>query len=282
MQREHNSTRKLKMLVTDLDGTLKYGPEISKSDRNFLLKLGEKKILRAIATGRNLYSARKILPPAFPIDYLIFSSGAGIMHWSTQGLLQSYSLNPTEVQQTLEVLCKFNLDFTIQDPIPENHFFYFRDSGKPNPDFQRRCKLYQEFSKPWDRRKARLRKASQFLAIESFADGEELFEKIKPSCPGLKVIRTTSPLDFKSTWIEIFPDSVSKASAAQWLANKHSISSADICALGNDYNDLDLLNWAGHSFAVPNSAPELIEKYRTIYRDNRSSIATQLQSYFKL
>ena len=78
------------MVVTDLDGTL------IRSDRTFadddleaLRVLGSEGIVRVIATGRSLYSARLVLDPEFPIDYLIFSTGAGILEWQSQTLILS-------------------------------------------------------------------------------------------------------------------------------------------------------------------------------------------------
>ena len=74
----------LQMVITDLDGTLA-NPEqkISQADLDTLKRLGEMDIIRVIATGRSLYSAIKILDKNLPIDYLLFSSGAGILSWKT-------------------------------------------------------------------------------------------------------------------------------------------------------------------------------------------------------
>ena len=80
-------TPKIKIVVTDLDGTLLPSQGcISKKNYNTLVSLRDKEIIRVIATGRTLYSAMAVLPEDFPIDYLIFSSGAGIIQWNTKEL----------------------------------------------------------------------------------------------------------------------------------------------------------------------------------------------------
>ena len=67
----------LKMVVTDLDGTLLQNDHsISKEDLETLLLLGELGICRVAATGRNLYKVRLALKPADPFDYVICSSVA--------------------------------------------------------------------------------------------------------------------------------------------------------------------------------------------------------------
>jgi hypothetical protein len=61
---------------TDLDGTLLNGDgSLSSVNQQALHHLADQGVLRVAATGRSLYSARKVLDPAFPIDVLIFSSG---------------------------------------------------------------------------------------------------------------------------------------------------------------------------------------------------------------
>ena len=80
----------LKMVITDLDGTLaNRDGKISKADLNTLEQLGEQNITRVIATGRSIYSAKKVLDENLPIDYLLFSSGAGILHWHRKEIIKA-------------------------------------------------------------------------------------------------------------------------------------------------------------------------------------------------
>ena len=72
-------------------------------------------------------------------------------------------------------------------------------------------------------------------------------DQVASLLPDLTVIRTTSPLDHRSTWIEVFPREVSKSQAAAWLAARHGIRRGDVCAVGNDYNDRDLLEPRGRT-----------------------------------
>ena len=61
----------IKAIITDLDGTLlPRGGSISSGTLEAFRLAGNKGCIRIIATGRNLYSALKILPAGFPIDYL--------------------------------------------------------------------------------------------------------------------------------------------------------------------------------------------------------------------
>ena len=83
----------VKMVVTDLDGTLLQSDQtISQADWQTLEKLESLGVCRVAATGRNLYKVRLVLNEQSPFDYVIFSSGAGIMDWKKQKMIQAISI----------------------------------------------------------------------------------------------------------------------------------------------------------------------------------------------
>lgn len=250
----------INMVITDLDGTLFNSSEkVSPRDYQTLELLGRYKIHRVIATGRSHFSALQVLPPDFPIDYLIYSTGAGIQEWNFKKHLYSRNLQSNEVAFISRVLIEQQIDFMILDPVPDSHrFCYFRTSNG-NPDFDRRLVRYKPFIYSMDITNDGYRPACQILAI--IPEGPEKYNEIKNNLIDYKVIRTTSPLDGETTWVEIFPRDVSKGHAAEWLCHYLSCPANSVIAIGNDYNDLDLLNWADHSFVVANAPTDLKEKY---------------------
>ncbi|MEO1840586.1 MAG: HAD hydrolase family protein, partial [Pseudomonadota bacterium] len=68
----------------------------------------------------------------------------------------------------------------------------------------------------------------------------------------------------QSTWYEIFPSNVSKSSAAAWVCSEFNLDSNEVFAIGNDYNDLDLLRWCTRSRVVANAPPELISEFEIV------------------
>ena len=248
--------KKLEMVVTDLDGTLLNDDHcLSENDLRTLERLKASGVVRVIATGRNIFSAKKVIYPDFPIDYLIFSSGAGLIDWKTKEILFSFELSSDQVVHISNFLINQNIDFMLHKPIPENHNFLYYHSGNHNPDFVRRVKLYSDYAVPLNSNLSEPGSACQFITI--IPNDIFLFEQLKKSLPEFKVIRATSPLDGKTMWVEIFPATVSKAKAAQWLCEARKINREHVLAIGNDYNDLDLLHWAKHSYVVANAPVEL-------------------------
>jgi hydroxymethylpyrimidine pyrophosphatase-like HAD family hydrolase len=247
------------MVVTDLDGTLfQKDHQISARNYRTLLDLGNGGTTRVIATGRNLFSARKVLALDFPIDFLVFSSGAGIMAWPQQQLLFNASMNEREVSLAFRSLSRRSLDFMVHRPIPENHYFHYFPSGRRNPDFESRCRVYEDFATPGIPRHLPLREACQLVAIEPQGQKVSHYPEIRGELRDLTVVRTTSPLDGRSLWIEIFSKDVSKAQASIRIADLLGIPEEAIMAIGNDYNDLDLLSWAARSFVVDDAPRELV------------------------
>jgi len=262
------------MVITDLDGTLfQKDHRISKRNYQTLLDLGERAIVRVIATGRNLFSARKVLAPGFPVDYLIYSSGAGIMAWYRQELLFSSSMNREEVALAFEALSRRSLDFMVHRPIPDNHHFLYFVSGRPNPDFEARCKLYEDFATPGRTADQPPWEACQLVAIEPFFRPVSCYREIREELDRLTVVRTTSPLDGRSRWIEIFSSQVSKARASIRVARTEGIREDRIMAIGNDFNDLDLLRWAARSFVVKDAPEELLVRFPVVRSADESDFS---------
>jgi hypothetical protein len=259
---KQNTNNNIEMIVTDLDGTLfNDDHSIENKDLDTLNQLKDMNILRVIATGRNFYSANKILHKEFPIDYLIFSSGAGIYDWKRRQLIHSEYLPKQQVEEIVNLLIEENVDFMIHEVIPENHKFVFHKTNKKNPDFQRRYELYKDFAVPFDPENETYDHASQLVVIPG--KGEDYYEELSEKLANAKCIRTTSPLDNDTLWIEIFPSNVSKGHGVAWLCNYTHTDPTKTVGIGNDYNDLDLLDFTTQSFVVANAPEELKQQYST-------------------
>lgn len=273
------TANQFKMVITDLDGTL-LNPQhqISDNDLKSLKLLGENKICRVVATGRTLYSARKVLTPDFPIEYLIFSTGAGIINWKSQDIIHTQSLSPAEVTSIANFLFKMKINFSLHKPIPDNHHFTFYQTKNENSDFKRRLKLYEKFARPLNFDIEEFGSACQFLII--IPEDISIYEKLRTALPQFNVVRTTSPLDGKSMWIEIFPLTVSKGLAAAWLCERLGCSRDAVIGIGNDYNDLDLLKWTRHSYIMANAPEDLKQKFEVTGSNVNSGFTQMIQKMF--
>jgi Cof subfamily protein (haloacid dehalogenase superfamily) len=246
----------VKIVFTDLDGTLlNREHRINRKDYKTLVELGNRKIVRVAATGRSLYMVRKVIPEIFPFDYIIFSSGAGVINWHTKEIIYKNNLSSQEVKKIAQFLTGQNISFMLLDPIPENHFFKYYITGNPCQDFYKRLEIYKGMCNPFEPETENYQEASQFLVI--LPNEVNGFNQLKQHFEEIKIIRATSPLDHQSIWMEFFAKNVSKGDTAHWLCDRLGIDHELTLAIGNDYNDLDLLNYSKNSFVVSNAPEEL-------------------------
>jgi hydroxymethylpyrimidine pyrophosphatase-like HAD family hydrolase len=60
-----------------------------------------------------------------------------------------------------------------------------------------------------------------------------------------------------SAWLDIAPEGANKATALAGVAAELGVSAADVLALGDGRNDLEMLRWAGRGVAMGDAPPEV-------------------------
>lgn len=267
------SLKSKRLFITDFDGTL-LRSDRTLDERNLetLEKLGRKNIVRVIATGRSLYSLNRAIDSSMPIDYVIFSTGAGVIKYPEGDILRKIHLDPETVGHAIRTLMDENLNFMVHRPIPDNHQFAYWNIKPDETDFFRRIELYKECSWPLDGDYDDFGEAAQLLAIVPESRAAGLLKELTRKLPRLTIIRTTSPLDGESTWIELFHPDVSKSHAAHWLAAHLGICRKNTLSVGNDYNDLDLLEWAGRRFVVGNAPQDLKNRFPAVSSNDQCGV----------
>ncbi len=269
----------VKMVVTDLDGTLlNSDQQVSSEDFKTLVNLGNQGIIRVIATGRSPFSFQRVMPADFPVDYLVFSSGAGIMDYHTREILYSINLPEKPVHDIATRLRDLGVTFKVLAPIPENHHYVYYQNGELHPDFVRRMEAYRGFEKPISFDPPNFGEACQFLII--LPPDPARYEGLKSLFDGVKVIRATSPIDHQSIWMETYHQDVSKGNAVEYLCKMHQIRQSEVMGIGNDYNDTDLLDFVGLPFVVANAPLELKAMYKQVASNNESGFSQAVRLAF--
>jgi Cof subfamily protein (haloacid dehalogenase superfamily) len=272
-----------KMIVTDLDGTLLNSDgRISDTDLRTLEKLGDEGYCRVIATGRSLYSIRKTLSNDLPVDYLVFSSGSGISEWKSDRLMLAYNLSKHQVQRAYDHLLGLGLDFFILYPVPENHKCKYVRVTENNGDFKRRVEIYKDYAEDLTGKPFEPFESCQLIAILHGNDKVDIYEDVKNHFSDMAVIRSTSPLDHSSLWLEIYSPEVSKANGLKHLSELLDLDRKDVMAVGNDYNDIDMLRWAGHGYAVKNAPDVMKDEFIPVASHNESGFSEAVKRWLSL
>ena len=270
------------LVLTDLDGTfLNPTGGIDEANIKALEKLHKYDVASAVCTGRTLNSAREVVPHDLPFDYLIFSSGAGIVDFSNDKILCSHSLVFEEIQSLTDFFKSKNLDFSVHFPIPNNHYFYWFSGSEKSPDLISRLHYLKEFAKEGNEETiSRMKAATQFLVIIS-DEYLSLLDEAKSKFKHLSFVRATSPITPNYTWIEVFPDKTSKGTGAEWLCRYLGLTREQTMGIGNDYNDIQLLDWTGTSYIMENSPEDLKKRFNSVPSNANEGFAYAVDNWLE-
>lgn len=239
------------LFATDFDGTLfRSDRTLCGADLEALSELRARGVATVLATGRSPFSFQRAVGGVpLPFDWRIHSSGAGMISANGEVVVNP-GLSPGDVLAIREFLEGRCLDYSVQGPFPESHLLY-HGSISPHPDHARRRELYRGHVCHVGELAGQASQFLVYLEARGAADTEAgILEVLGPS---FQIVKTTSPLDQSTLWIEIFPRGVHKGAAMLALAARLGIPRSGTAALGNDWNDELLLECAGTAFVVDGS-----------------------------
>jgi hydroxymethylpyrimidine pyrophosphatase-like HAD family hydrolase len=258
-----------RLVITDFDGTIKsrFDP-VAERDCQALKEMGQAGLVRVVATGRSLVSFQRDWNPKMELDYLIYSSGLGLCRWTPTGPgehIFGKIFNQEEQKLALAGSLALGWGFIAFKAPPNSHAFYYFDPPRSErtAGFEARLAQFKESSEPWPGHDPGVPLA-QFLIMAPALGFAELRDRFQALASGLSVTQSSSPYEDDSQWLEIFPAGVSKGAASQALVELLGFDSSQAVAVGNDYNDEDLLAWAGRSFVVNNAPADLLAKFEPI------------------
>lgn len=84
-----------------------------------------------------------------------------------------------------------------------------------------------------------------------------------------------------TAWLDLAPEGVSKASGLAWVCEKLGIDAADVLAIGDGRNDIEMLTWAGRGVAMgqgPQVVRDAADHVTGTVQENGA--ATELRRHF--
>ena len=266
------------LFATDFDGTLmRSDGTFSSEDLESLCKLRDLGCAVVLASGRSPFSLERCLSGRkIPVEWYVLSSGAGILNH--QGTVQvSHTLSAEETLEVHKAFASLGIeDISIQGPFPDAHRLHWVP-GNHGKDFKTRLELYRGYSKEVN---SAAISASEVIGFVSPEDSDNVIENLKITLgKRFSIIRATSPIDGHTVWIEVFPEGVSKASGCEFIRRELGIDPEKTSAVGNDWNDLHLLDWAAKPFVVENSPEELKKRYTTVASNDSHGVKSAAEKW---
>lgn len=275
--------RDVKLVATDLDGTfLRNDRSISRANLEALEKLGERRVIRVAATGRNLKKVKDVIHRDVPFDYVVFSSGAGVYNWQKQEHIYSQNIIRESAAKLLNYFIDRQFNFHAFYPVPDNHMhFYFR-GAEACEEFERYFEFNKAHATELEVHTLPNGELCQFLVI--LKEDELQFSRLKTDiealCPEIRVIRASSPLTRGYIWLEVFHRNVSKGNGVLEICRRHGIAAEQTLGVGNDYNDFDMLEITEHSFLTKNAPEEIKDRYPLAPSNEEDAFAQLVKPLF--
>ncbi len=272
--------KNIKLVATDLDGTfLRNDRSIGAENLKALQLLGQKKIVRVVATGRNLRKVMEVIPNEVPFDYIVYSSGAGIYNWTDKKHIFHKNVSRETSNLLIGYFREKDYNFYAFDEAPENHRLWYHRGKKECEEFDRYFSFHNLFSEQLPANREMPNGLCQFMLI--IPENDEKFEilksEIEDQSPEIRVIRSSSPVTKGYIWVEVFHREVSKGHGVSHLCDLLGIKRENTAGIGNDYNDLDLLHFTAWSFLTENAPSEIRNKFQSVPSNENDAFAIAVQ-----
>lgn len=264
-----------KLLVLDLDGTLtNTKKEITPRNKERLIQTQQQGTRLVLASGRPTYG---IVPLANQLQmnqfegYILSYNGGEIIDWKTREILYSNVLPDTAIPQLYECAKRNGLAILTYDEeciITEN----------PEDEYVKKEAFLN---------KMQIRKTNDFLADirlplpKCLIVGEPDKLIAVESELSLLMQGTISVYRSEPYFLELVPPGIDKARSLAVLLEKLNMKKEEMVAIGDGYNDLSMIKFAGLGVAMAN-AQEPVKKaadYITLSNDE-DGVAAVVERFF--
>ena len=282
----------IKLLALDLDGTLLNSRgKISDENKNAIRQAEEMGVLVTIATGRRFRDAR---PVALEIGFnapIVTHNGALLKFADSLRTVEFSLLSNETVREILRVGRETGGDALVSiDPRGLGTLLYDRVSDENLP-----LKKYIAWAKTLHGEDAE-DSVRHVEDLEEVSDRTEVVHiSFSGSCApmaemqriltselgaSVNILATIYPrLDF--TLLDILPPDASKGIGVEKLAARHGLTHENVMVCGDNFNDLEMLEFAGTPVVMGNAAPELQERedFHTTLSNDENGVALAIERF---
>lgn len=257
------------MLALDIDGTLlNSAGEITPRVREAVAGVMCAGILVTLATGRNL---RGTLPIAEALQItapMVLSNGCVVMHPITRQVLFHKHLEASVAGRAVLLLQRLGLTaYASRLSLSGPEFFYQEPPSSPEIDL-RRGRRPDSMQQVADLAAAAVQfKALKVMTLDRADVVAEAAQYLRKHLGGECQVLVTDEAG-GSALLEVSAQGVNKATGLAQLAALHKIRPAEIIAIGDNRNDLEMLQFAGLGVAMGNASDEVKEAAQVVTASN--------------
>lgn len=239
----------IKLLALDMDGTLLNDhKELMQAEIDAIHQAVEAGVKIVLCTGRMLTGVKPYfdqLNLGAEKEFVIVNNGCSTHQTSDWQLIDGHFITPEQVAY----LDRFQQDSQMQLVLfDENHYYVVGD--KANPYVEEDAKVVFVTPTPISLAEATSGNYRFFQAM--FVGSQEATDHFEDQYRK-ELSADFDPVRSQPTILEILPTGANKASALQALAQSLDIAPADIMAVGDADNDLEMIAFAGLGIAMGNA-----------------------------
>jgi Cof subfamily protein (haloacid dehalogenase superfamily) len=255
-----NPQSPIRLLALDIDGTLVNSrDELTPRTRAALLRAVEHGIRLVLATGRRYKRTLPLVEPLGIDAPLVTASGALIKHPANHRTLFRASFERQLLRDLLTVVDGAGYHAVLYaDTFHEGFDFYCRSVEVESRELRDFYQLNPDCHRLWPT----LMTDPPEGIFGGFAIGQreamlELAAELDRRLPGQLYVHVLRSPRYVGHMCEIAPAGVSKWSGILQLASQWGIAAEEICAVGDDVNDIPMIEAAGLGIAMGNALNEV-------------------------
>jgi Cof subfamily protein (haloacid dehalogenase superfamily) len=269
------------LLAVDLDGTLfDSARKVSQENRRALARAADAGTLIAVVTGRRLPAAMPSLEGLDIDPLLVFNSGALIKE-SFQGPILRRRFLPRETAEEVIVLGRACGAAPIIHDGPDGEGYIVIETMDANPSMA----YYLEKASPRAQRVSDLKAYLDRDPVQvGFTGSVEEIRTIASSLESklrdkIKVARSEYPeRDF--ALLDVLATEATKAEALRFLSERYDVPREKTMAIGDNWNDLEMLEEAGLAVLMSNAPIELLGLgFATTDTNDEDGVAKAIYKY---
>ena len=282
----------IKLLALDLDGTLLNSKgKIPEANKLAIRRAEDKGVLVTIATGRRF---RDALPVAAELEFnapLITHNGALLKYAESFETVAASLLDHETTFEILRVGKAFGGDALVSvdphgygtllfDTVSDDNIplqKYLAWSNRLHDDENGKSAIHVE----------RLEDTvgeNEVIHI-SFSGGceamKEMLQVLKDELGETVTLLATIYRQLDFTLIDILPPDASKGTGVEKLANLNGLLPENVMTIGDNFNDLEMLQFAGTGVVMGNADPSLLERqeFYTTLSNDEDGVAVAINRY---
>ena len=259
-----------RLVAVDLDDSLLgEDHQISDENKRTIYKAIERGVLVTIATGRPLQSCMPFVKElGLDVPFIIYN-GAMVVKG---GCLEPIYHRVIDAQDAIEIINQTR-DF-------QPTYFVFQDHRLYVNEFNERTRRYTRFSNMEAHLESEIeriaeRHPTKVLLYHTPEAIRRIYATIKDHFAGRLNYHISKPF-----FLEFVHREASKGVALSSLANKYQIPREEIIAIGDSYNDISMIRYAGLGVAMANAYEEIKEHADVVTTSNaENGVAQVIKQY---